>query len=104
MSHSDPQSPSGSNTLRVDGELDGENVPARLRQSADWFGRDQETIIDLGGVTHSDSAGVALLLEWTRDAQISGGTLRFINAPPQMRAIIDFCGLNDIIPVACDVA
>lgn len=100
MSHTAPQPANGSNTLRVEGELDADNVPARLRQSADWFGRGQETIIDLSGVTHSDSAGVALLLEWIRDAQNANATLRFVNAPPQIRAIIDFCGLNDVIPVA----
>lgn len=100
MSDTIRQSTQGSNTVRVEGELDADNVPTRLRQSADWFGRDRETIIDLDGVTHSDSAGVALLLEWTRDAQTAQGTLSFINAPPQIRAIIDFCGLNDVIPVA----
>lgn len=96
---SDTAEPTETNTVRVEGELDVDNVPARLRKSADWFERGQSTVIDLGGVTHSDSAGVALLLEWIRDAQEEGATLRFINAPPQMRAIIDFCGLNEVISV-----
>ncbi|MGB7757254.1 MAG: STAS domain-containing protein [Salinisphaera sp.] len=86
-------------TVRVDGELDVDSVPARLRKSADWFDRDRETVIDLSGVTRADSAGVALLLEWIRDADQAGATLHFANAPSQMRAIIDFCALNDVIPM-----
>lgn len=100
MSQTASTSPASSDNLRVEGELDASNVPARLRQSANWFERGQETVIDLGGVTHSDSAGVALLLEWIRDAQAAEATLRFVNAPSQMRAIIDFCGLNDVISVS----
>ena len=86
-------------TVRVEGDLDVDNVPARLRNSAGWFDRDRETVIDLSGVTRADSAGVALLLEWIRDASRAGATLHFANAPSQMRAIIDFCALNDVIPM-----
>lgn len=89
----------GVHTVRVDGELDVDNVPARLRKSAGWFERGRGTVVDLGGVTRADSAGVALLLEWIRDADNAGATLHFTNAPAQMRAIIDFCALNDVIPM-----
>lgn len=84
-------------TVRVEGELDADNVPARLRRSAGLFDRNRDTVIDLGGVTRADSAGVALLLEWIRNAERAGAHLRFTNAPAQMRAIIDFCALNDVI-------
>lgn len=84
-------------TVRVEGELDADSVPARLRQSAGWFNRGRDTVIDLGGVTRADSAGVALLLEWIRKAEKSGATLRFTGAPSQMRAIINFCALDDVI-------
>lgn len=86
-------------TVQVDGELDMDNVPARLRQSENWFENGRATVIDLGGVSRADSAGVALLLEWIRDADKAGATLHFTNAPAQMRAIIDFCALNDVIPM-----
>lgn len=84
-------------TVRIEGELDVDNVPARLRQSAGWFDRDRDTVLDLGGVTRADSAGVALLLEWIREADKAGAALHFSNAPPQMRAIIDFCSLGNVI-------
>lgn len=86
-------------TVQVEGQLDAESVPARLRNSAGWFERDRDTVIDLSGVTRADSAGVALLLEWIRDAEKAGSPLYFANAPTQMRAIIDFCALDDVIPM-----
>ncbi|ROO27141.1 sulfate transporter [Salinisphaera orenii MK-B5] len=89
----------GDATAAVSGELDAETAPRRLRDSEHWFDRGAETVIDLSGVTRVDSAGVALLLAWVRDARAAGASLRFVNAPAQMRAIIDFCALNDVIPV-----
>ncbi|GAB3678934.1 STAS domain-containing protein [Salinisphaera aquimarina] len=83
--------------VHLSGELDAETVPRRLRESENWFERGEETVIDLSGVTRADSAGVALLLEWVRDAQTNQASLSFVNAPAQMRAIIDFCALNDVI-------
>ena len=83
--------------IHVEGELDVDNVPARLKRSADWFEKNGTTVIDLAKVTRADSAGVALLLEWIRDARQADATLRFVNAPEQMRAIIDFCGLGEVI-------
>lgn len=88
-------------TVRIEGELDFDSVPARLRQSSGWFKQrgHSNTVIDLGGVTRADSAGVALLLDWIRDAKQAGATLHFTNTPPQMRAIIDFCALGHVIPL-----
>ncbi|MES1941944.1 sulfate transporter/antisigma-factor antagonist STAS [Salinisphaera sp. T5B8] len=83
--------------IQLSGELDAATVPWRLRESENWFESGQETVIDLSGVKRVDSAGVALLLEWVRDAHARHATLSFINAPAQMRAIIDFCALNDVI-------
>jgi len=88
-----------SNRITVSGKLDSASVPDRLRRSGDWFASAGETVIDLAGVERADSAGVALLLDWVRDARAAGTTLAFANAPPQMRAIIDFCALNDVIPL-----
>ena len=83
--------------VQLTGELDAETVPRRLRESENWFVHGEETVIDLSGVERVDSAGVALLLEWVRDAHANHASLSFINAPAQMRAIIDFCALNDVI-------
>jgi len=86
-------------TIAISGELDAASVPARLRESVQWFQSGQSTAIDLAGVTRADSAGIALLLEWLRQAHAAKADLSFHNPPPQMRAIIDFCALGDVLPL-----
>jgi len=87
-------------TIRISGNLDAASVPARLRESARWFKADHELTIDLADVSRADSAGVALLLDWLRQAQTARTQLAFANAPEQMRAIIAFCELGKVIPLA----
>lgn len=87
-------------TIRISGDLDATNVPARLRESARWFNAGHELTIDLTDVSRADSAGVALLLDWLRQAQAARTQLTFANAPEQMRAIIAFCELGKVIPLA----
>lgn len=87
------------NAIEITGSLDADNVPARLRESENWFDSGSDVVIDLAGVTRADSAGVALLLDWLRQAHSAQIGLTFQNPPPQMRAIIDFCALGAIIPL-----
>src|SRR5262245_53789639 len=42
--------------------------------------------IDLAGVTHSDSAGLAVLIDWLAQAARVGRKLSFANIPPGIRA------------------
>ena len=52
---------------------------------------------DLTGVTRVDSAGLALLLEWLREAQRRGKEIHFQNIPAQLAAIAKVSGLNGIL-------
>ncbi len=52
---------------------------------------------DLAGVTRVDSAGLALMLEWRREAQRRGKNIRFQNIPAQLAAIAKVSGLNGIL-------
>ena len=53
--------------------------------------------IDLHGVTNTDSAGVALLVDWARQADRVGRGIEFLNAPEQLRAIVGISGLADAL-------
>lgn len=53
--------------------------------------------IDLADVIQVDSAGVSLLLEIARRAQRSGRRVVFINAPPQLRGLLDFFDVGRLI-------
>lgn len=72
---------------RLEGPLDFATVPGLWRQAKLRFPAGGQVEVDLGAVTRADSAGLALLLEWTRAARSRGGQVRFRNLPPQMRAI-----------------
>lgn len=86
--------------VHLDGEFRFDTVPTMLAQSAEWFtGAGGELAIDLSGITRSDSAGVALLLEWLRRARAAGHTIRYLDPPAQMSAIIAFSALGDILPI-----
>lgn len=43
--------------------------------------------LDLAGVTRTDSAGLAVIIEWLKHAKCRGATIRFKNIPEQMMAI-----------------
>jgi phospholipid transport system transporter-binding protein len=73
------------------GELSFESVPALLARAKDFIA-DQK--LDLSGVSTADSAGVALLLELTRRAQLEGRQLVLSGAPRQLRDLIQFFDLQ----------
>lgn len=55
--------------------------------------------IDLSGITHSDSAGVALLIAWLRSARQQKKTIQFLHLPVQITAILKVSGLETIFEV-----
>lgn len=52
--------------------------------------------IDLGGVSHADSAALALLVEWRRAANQRGLILQLLSMTPQLRALAQAAGMEDI--------
>ena len=87
-------------TLRVRGELDFDTV-------ADMWATTEAPIllepilrVDLGGVQRSNSAGVALLVQWLRQARRRQVELVFIDVPAQMREIVRVADLEQVLPVA----
>lgn len=69
-----------------------------LPQGKRWLADSAGVDIDLKGITRADSAGLALLVAWMRDAEQMKKNIRFLNIPDQMRAIATVCGLNGLLP------
>jgi phospholipid transport system transporter-binding protein len=84
---------------RLRGELSFAGVPDLLRDSAAWFGANSDISVDLAGVTHSNSAGLALLIEWLRLARHHNSRIRFRNIPAQMLAIAKVSGVDTLLPL-----
>lgn len=83
----------------LSGDLTFETVPAAWRTSSALLDQGGDITLDLQGVSHTDSAGLALLVEWMRAARGQGRRIIFKNIPPQMLAIATVSGLEQILPV-----
>jgi len=81
----------------VSGALTFETVPALYQSSSSWFAGAGDLIIDLAQVERTDSAGLALLIEWLRQARATKRTLRFTNIPMPVQTLIRINGLQDVL-------
>ncbi|MCB1825317.1 MAG: STAS domain-containing protein [Candidatus Competibacteraceae bacterium] len=86
--------------LRVQGELNFDSVAALWETTEALFADTSLLRIDLSGVSRSNSAGVALLVQWLRQARRRQRELLFVDIPAQMRAIIRVADLETLLPTA----
>lgn len=86
----------------IRGLLTFTTVPDLLQHSASWLGKDVPVTVDLQQVTRADSAGLALMIEWLRQARAGNTELRFIHIPSQLATLIRVSGLQDLIPLGQD--
>jgi len=84
--------------FRLVGELSFDTVPNLVERGEELFDGSPVLCIDLSGVDRADSAGLALLIEWTRSAREEGKQIRFVNIPAQMRDIARVSGLDNVLP------
>jgi len=87
----------GENSLRVSGELSFKTVPAFVASNKNIFGNGHSLDVDLSNVNRADSAGVALLIEWQRQAKERKQSICFINIPSQMLSIVRLSGADDLL-------
>ena len=84
--------------FHLKGELSFKTVYSVLTESEKLFLSASELQVDLAGVTRSDSAGLALLLEWMRLASSTDRPIYFRNIPAQMMAIAAMSGFDKLLP------
>ena len=87
----------GDGQFRVSGVLDASTAREVMQESESRFAQSKEIDIDLGGVGESDSAGLALLIEWLRAARHGGQVIRFANVPAQIEALARISEVEDLI-------
>lgn len=56
-------------------------------------------LVDLSEVTEMDSALLALLLAWTRDARAREREIAFANLPASLRTIARLYGVERLLPI-----
>jgi phospholipid transport system transporter-binding protein len=89
----------GDGRVRVVGSLGFSTVNALLPRGSDLIGRGQAAVMDLAGVTDSDSAGLALLIEWLSVAHGAGRSLRYDNVPSQVNQLARLSEVEELIAV-----
>lgn len=77
----------GEGRFSLSGEMSFDTAERILKQSEDPFEEHTQLQIDLSGVTESDSAGLALLLEWVTWANHTVREIRFTGMPDRVLAI-----------------
>lgn len=87
----------GPGRFRVIGPMTFATVTELLKQSAGRFGQAERMEADLGQVGDSDSAGLALLIEWKRLAREKGSSITFTNTPPQLMALARISEVDELI-------
>ena len=94
----------GEGRFRVSGVLDASTATSVLEDSEARFTQAPKIDVDLGGVGESDSAGLALLIEWLRIARQSGKEIHFANVPAQIEALARISEVEDLLgtPSAAD--
>jgi len=81
------------------GELSFETAADALRAGLQLFDGG-ECSIDLAGVSHGDSAGLAVLIEWLAHARQRGIALRYEHVPAQITAIARISDVDDLLTTA----
>jgi phospholipid transport system transporter-binding protein len=84
---------SGPGRFELSGNVGFEDAARLLVEGDAAFGTLKQAELDLAGVARVDSAGLALLLEWSLAARAVGRSLRYRNLPP---AIASLAGISDV--------
>ncbi len=79
----------GGGRYQLHGDLSFDTATQLLVQSQAMFAGESTLELDLSGVTHADSAGLSLLIEWLRQAKRQGKSLRYLSLPLQLQALAD---------------
>ena len=77
----------GDGHFALSGRMSFDTADAILRESEALFEHHTLLTVDLSGVTHTDSAGLALLLEWITWANHTVREIRFEGMPAKIDAI-----------------
>lgn len=84
--------------LLITGELNFTTVMPLFTQSLPLIAaRQSEIVFDLSEVTFTNSAALALMLEWVKEGKKQRKTIRFQGLPEKLVSIIKATGVNGLL-------
>lgn len=87
----------GGGCFLLSGKMTFGSVNQILDESLEMFDEHHRIEVDLSGVTKSDSAGLALLLEWITWANHNVREIRFLQTPEKIEAIAKTTEVSDLL-------
>lgn len=87
----------GDGGFLLSGDLNFHSVSSLAAGTQEIFSGENNIDIDLENVSRSDSAGVALLIEWQREAKRNNQQISFRNIPSNMLAIAHLSGVDEML-------
>lgn len=82
------------NRLIISGDLDFSNVMSLWDASLPLLAQSEVWLFDLSHVGSSNSAGLALLVEWIKLARKKNKKIHFDHIPSQLFSIAKVCGVD----------
>ena len=89
----------GSGRFKLSGHLGFESATQALAESQKLFADHKKIQLDLSGVQSADSAGLALMVEWTGWAKREKRKLSFTKVPKQAVALAKISEVDEILPL-----
>lgn len=90
-------SANGDGSWRIEGVLDFASVAALFGRTREVLAGADAVTLDLSGVERANSAGVALLLEWRREARRRGIALELAGLPEAVLRVARLSGVEDVL-------
>lgn len=87
----------GAGRFRLEGDVGFGTVMHLLHESRHQFEHEERVRLDFGGVERINSAGLALVIEWMREARQGGWTLELVNPPEGLLAVARICDVEDLL-------
>lgn len=87
----------GEGRFALSGDMSFATAEQILRSSERSFANQHEIEVDMSGVQKTDSAGLALLLEWISSAARSGSSIRFVSIPEKVHLIAQTVEVEDLL-------
>lgn len=95
MPNPDFQVQRAGDVISIAGRLDFSTATQALEAVREQLSQHQ--IIDMGGITHSNSAGLAVMIEWLAIAQRGDQQITFQNIPDSLHQISTVCQVDSLI-------
>jgi len=84
----------GDGLFIIDGDLTFASIDKKVIKSFDFLKTTKLITIDLGRVACTDSAGLALMIEWIKVSRQHNAQISFKNIPEQLRNLAKLSGFD----------